>query len=160
MLSSAASIHSSRRGSGLLRTSSEMQFVSSKNPLIDLRLENLAHRSFLKDRSSEINVASGVTITLQIEVHAYQWRLAEELHQAFWLTRLAHELDVVLLGNHDHAILALAGNALWTLGARPSENLAEARFCALNLPGIAGGLLARGGVVCQFALKSFRVVGH
>src|SRR5579863_6807799 len=114
------------RGSGLMRTNSEMQFVSSKNPLIDLRLY--------------IDVARRAAVPLQIKFQANQRRLPEKVDDILRLTRFTHQLFILLLGNHHHAFLALPRDALRSFGASLAEDLAEAGLRALDLPGLGGRL--------------------
>jgi hypothetical protein len=71
--------------------------------------------------------------------------LAEELDKTFGLMRLADELVELLLSNHYDTFLALARDALRTLGTRAAKDFAETSFGALNLPGITGKLLVIDG---------------
>src|ERR1039457_7518625 len=51
--------------------------------------------------------------------------------------RLADELLILLLSHHHDAFFALPRDALRAFRSRPAEDLAEACFGALDLPGVS-----------------------
>src|SRR5205814_8143234 len=78
--------------------------------------------------------------SLQVQFDADERRFSEELQQILWLMGLADEPLVLLIGDHDNALLVPAGDQLRSLGAGAAKEFAKARLGGLQLP---AGLRAR-----------------
>src|SRR6267143_6771225 len=118
------------RGSGLRRTISEMQFVSSKKPVIAR-----CHAPHLYPAPSPIRCRRAAILGRTAEI--------------LWLMGLADEPLVLLIGDHDHALLVPAGDQLRSLGAGAAKEFAKARLGGLQLPaGLRGGFSGSCALCC------------
>ena len=98
--------------------SSDTTFVSRRNPLI----------------RSPLDIACGIAVPPQIERCSARWRSLKELHERCWLVSALAQLIELLSRHNYNSFAAVFGDALRSFGARKTKELAEARFCLVQLP--------------------------